>query len=112
MSAVVNPKGTMTLVYPVTAVDGTGATVPLPRADITAVEVEVDGGTAVEYAVPATTSTQDDFNIAAQLKGLSLGTHNVTAAVKTAEGVVGSFSANFPIVEAVTPGAPTITKLV
>ncbi len=109
MTVVVNPKGTLTLTYPVTAIDGTGATVPLPRSDISAIEVEVDGGAPVEYTVPAGTSLSDAFDMSAQLKGLSLGTHGVTAAVKTAEGVVGQFSTSFSIVEALTPNAPTIS---
>lgn len=109
MTAVVNPKGTMTLTYPVTAIDGTGATVTLPRSDIVAVEVTVDDSSnQAEYPVTGT-NLVDTFDISAQLKGLALGAHGVTAAVKTAEGVVGSFSASFPIVEAVTPGAPSIT---
>lgn len=109
MTAVVNPKGHMTLTYPTQADDGAGATVVLPRSDIVAVEVTVDASSnQVEYPVTGT-NLSDVYDISAQLKGLALGTHNITAAVKTAEGVVGAYSASFPIVEAVTPHAPSIS---
>lgn len=108
MTAVVNPKGTLTLTYPTSATDSNGNAVALQRSDIVAIEVAIDDGTPVEYAVTGT-NPSDTFDIKAQLAGLSLGAHNVDAAVKTAEGVVGKFSAEFPIVEAGIPDAPTIS---
>lgn len=109
MTAVVNPKGQLTLTYPTTAKDSSGNDVALARSDIVAVEVTIDDSSnQAEYAAPGT-NTSDVFDISAQLKGLALGSHNVKAAVKTAEGVVGSYSAEFPIVEAGTPDAPTIS---
>lgn len=110
MSAIINPQGILTLNYPTSAKAPDGVTdVALPRSDITKLEVRVDQGAPVEYDVPAVASTSDQFNIAAQLHALSLGTHTVDAAVKTAEGVVGAYSAEFQILEAGTPNAPTIS---
>lgn len=110
MTAVVNPKGILTLTYPTVAKDGQGNDVPLPRSDIADVEVRVDDGpNQAEYEVPATGSASDDYDISAQLKTLAPGAHTVSAAVKTQEGIVGTFSAEFQIIEAPTPAAPTIS---
>lgn len=104
-------------VNPTSGTDENGNVLPLALSDIVAIEIQFDGGNAIEIPYPAAPpQAQGTFDLLSldQYKALAAGSHTVDLAVKTAEGVIGGYSAtaSFQIAPATfTPAAPTNVQI-
>jgi hypothetical protein len=110
MSTPINPKKA-TVAYPTQAIAPDGTTVAFDPTDIAGLEFQIDAQPAV--SIPANSGvTTFDITTLAGWSALSSGSHALTAAVVTKEGLVGAFSAAATFLRGNVPLAPAPLLLV
>lgn len=110
---VINPK-TVTWTWPSTGKDQNGNAVSISLADLVALEVQFDGGSPIDVTSVTGNSGANGSLVLTTLpayQALSVGTHTIDIAARTAEGSVGVFSAPLTFLIGLVPDAPTAVAL-